>query len=278
MRVCVCTAFTEDYSIGHICAYVNHKYATLHKYSFHCEIDSYDNMLNAIHPRTHCTWYKVKLLLKLLELDYDYILWIDADAVVVNPSITVEELVTRGGGRPLILAENMNSGFLVNAGVLLVANTPWSHMFWRKVWDIEKYHSVFFYEQSALLHVLKSLREGVLQTQPFHSFAGGPKDKYYPNVFIVNHMDLNTNRGWIFPKKSKVSGTEETYSVHVGEAEEECAKFIFHAAGMRNKMSAILGVLRSRGVVLSEELLASVEDFRLLRTSIGGRATAVKPT
>lgn len=273
MAICVCTAFTTDYTIGNLCAHVNRRYAVKLGYEFISRVLSYDEMMVEITPRAHCTWYKVLLILELLENnEYSYIAWIDADAVVVDHSISLEQIIHNGEHKELILAENMNAGFLVNAGVLLVKNSDWSRSFLRQVWEHTKYQQSLFYEQSALLHILKQHREGLFQTVPFHSFLGGPLMKSYPHVFVYPHMALNTNRGWVFPKKSRLNDNTE-YSVHEGEAEEACAEFIFHAAGMRNKLSALRGVLLRFGILLTDDMESEVDNFRLFRNSCGGRAT-----
>ena len=66
-----------------------------------------------------------------------YIMWIDADAAVVDHSVTVEEKIAMGGQRDLIVAEDMNPGCLVNAGVLLVRNSAFSRGLWDDVWSCQ---------------------------------------------------------------------------------------------------------------------------------------------
>ena len=51
-------------------------------------------MMEDIFPRKHCTWYKVHMLLRLLEDEdmlikkrINYILWLDADAVVIHHEV-----------------------------------------------------------------------------------------------------------------------------------------------------------------------------------------------
>ena len=230
-------------------------------------------MLELISPRSHCTWFKVFLLLRALDShpECSHFMWLDADALVVNHSITVKSIIEIADDKELILAENMNSGFLINAGVLIVKNSPWIRELFEEVWSCGKYFATCFYEQSALLKALKARKEGLLQVSPFHSFEGGPVVKAFPHVYVCEHLDLNSNRGWVFPKKSQRG--DEDYSVHEGEVEDVCARFIFHAAGMRNKLSAIRGVLRRFGIQVPAHVAELATDFRLFRNSVGGRAT-----
>lgn len=62
------TAYTEDYSIGRLCDEVNRRYAAKHNYNYLSEVLLYEDMLAAIGPsKTHCTWFKVLLLTRLLD-------------------------------------------------------------------------------------------------------------------------------------------------------------------------------------------------------------------
>lgn len=204
-------------------------------------------------------------------IDISHVVWIDADAIVIDHNSTMERLIETADDRELILAENMNSGFLINAGVLIIKNSTWIRELLEEVWNCGKYFNQCFYEQSALLKAFKARKEGLLQISPFHSFEGGPSVKIFPHVYVYHHLELNSNRGWVFPKKSQRG--KKDYSVHEGEAEDTCARFIFHAAGMRNKLSAIRGVLKRFDIQVPTYVAELVKDFRLFRNSIGGRAT-----
>ena len=308
--ILLCTGYSEDYTIGHLTSYVNQQYAQQHGYQYYEEVLSYEDMLRLISPCSHCTWYKVYLIRRLLEYQrgkrrtnedssssfsdlkpFYYVLWLDADAMVIDPSICIEDILHRAEYKPLILAENMNSGFLINAGVLLISTSDWSFDLWNEVWNSTKYAQVLFYEQSALLQALKTRKEGLLQMNPFHSFMGGPEKKAFKHVFVLNHMDFNSNRGWIFPKQSlrnkiisdsledvstNVKKEDGHYSVHEGEAEDDCARFIYHAAGVRNKMAALKGMLQLKGMIVPDENLTKVGNFRLFRSSTGGIASVVQ--
>ena len=82
---------------------------------------------------------------------------------------------------------------------MLVRVSQWSKELWQEVWDCNKYDSVTFYEQSALIRRLRARREGLEMLEencPFHSYLpGGPKGvKLFAHVAVLPHMELNTNR------------------------------------------------------------------------------------
>ena len=132
--VVVLTAFTDDYELGHVCAPVNGAYARRHGYRFVCrtrppDLRETDEMSNSCR---HPTWDKVALILELLDELLDahnthapatFLLWIDADAVVVDQEKTVEQLLREHAPScdvDLLIGEDVTRACLVNAGVLLV--------------------------------------------------------------------------------------------------------------------------------------------------------------
>lgn len=200
------TAYSKDYSIGYLCEHVNRMYANRHGFQFRSFVAPYKDMIDELKPRTHCTWYKILMLRRLLEEmlatqnshNILYIMWIDADAVVIDHSISLKDIIARAHHRDLIIAEDMNPGCLVNAGVLLIRVSEWSRMLWQKVWECNNYDTVTFYEQSALIRTLKGIREGLNHIIPFHSYLpNGPSgDKLFAHVCVLPHLDFNSNRGW----------------------------------------------------------------------------------
>ena len=98
-----------------------------------------------------------------------------------------------------ISLSNSRLGCLLNAGVMLVRVSEWSKELWQDVWNCNKYDSVTFYEQSALIRRLRARREGLEMLEencPFHSYLpGGPKGvKLFAHVAVLPHLELNTNR------------------------------------------------------------------------------------
>ena len=102
----ICTAYSKNYEIGRVCEFVNRAYAERHGYTFISDCLAYDEMIDRVKPRTHCTWYKILMLNKLMADEeflrshrVRYLLWIDADAVVVNPDIRLEQVVELAGAQ-----------------------------------------------------------------------------------------------------------------------------------------------------------------------------------
>ena len=170
--ILILMAYSSDYTIGSVCEAVNRHYATRHGYSFECVVQSYEDMLSVIAPRTHCTWYKVYLINSLLHsqghshTQYKFILWIDADAIVIDHSVTIEDIIFNRVSEcssdkyeegvdgiskysssdecssdvvapDLIVSTDMSEGSScpLNCGVLLIRVSEWSVQLWKDVWE-----------------------------------------------------------------------------------------------------------------------------------------------
>ncbi|KAH9152228.1 hypothetical protein AeRB84_005304 [Aphanomyces euteiches] len=245
------TAYSTDYSIGYACESVNRMYAEARGYEFHTDVLSYQDMMAAIAPRQFCGWYKVAIIRRFLadmaalrQRGIGYIMWIDADAVVINQDIDVHDLIRRAGYRDLIIAEDVNPCCLINTGVVLIRVSEWSAALWEDVWAARKYFDVFYYEQSALMRCLKTRLEGLDAVKPFHSYVNnGPSgDKLFPHTCVVPHLDLNSNRcRGLTVHISNANRTVDTR--HSQKEEHEMAAFIFHCAGRCDKAKTLRAVL-----------------------------------
>ena len=84
-------------------------------------------------------------------------LCVDADALIMNPDIRVEELMDWRAHQ--VLAADHNGP---NSGVWLIRDTPWSRWFVRELWAQEALvalpprRSLFHYEQRAFHHLLQT--------------------------------------------------------------------------------------------------------------------------
>ena len=90
MKILIYTGYNETprYKImGDFSSIDKHFYAQKHGYSFLSE-RQYDK-----YPR-NISWYKIWKILKMID-DYDYICWMDADTLIQNPSIKIEDLINQ---------------------------------------------------------------------------------------------------------------------------------------------------------------------------------------
>lgn len=137
--------FTKNVSYGEFSKAINERYCANKGYTYHLESDS-DKIRNGLEGRAP-TWYKPKLILEVLEKhNPDYVLFLDADAVVYNEDYTIEGFIQEGVD--IIVTEDHGPSKM-NAGVLLVKNTPWAKDFLRQWWESGNVHPFY---QNALWH------------------------------------------------------------------------------------------------------------------------------
>lgn len=258
----VFTAYSSDYSIGGLCSHVNRRWAERHGYEFACTVLPYANMMAEIAPRKFLGWYKALMLNRLLTQESQtelrarnigYLMWIDADAFVIDHSKRVEDIVLdhSAGGHELIIAEDSSKCCLLNTGVLIVRVCDWSRELWSEVWEHRKYFDTYFYEQSALVKCLRRRGEGLEKIEAFHSFAGGPQVKTFPHCVVLPTHLLNSN----------VAPHEATA--------RPCAQFIFHALGRNNKLRLLVSVAEYCGLD-ADGGLPIIREFQLIRGPAAG--------
>ena len=123
-------------------------YAARHGYDLRLET-------RLLAPERPPAWSKVALVRELLE-SYDEVLWIDADAIFLDISKDIGELVRPGKDLYLVehLYEQDDSWRSANTGVFLVRSTRWSRRFLDRVWAAERYVDHPWWENAAVLDLL----------------------------------------------------------------------------------------------------------------------------
>ena len=156
-RICIITSYTDhirwdnygkcDY--GDFASLNHHEYSNKHGYSYIKEIVKNDDYSN-----WHPTWIKIDVLKKYLPL-YDYVVWIDADAVFVNQDIKIEDLINDGVDLviPKLEMDRVSGNMWTHTttGFMIWKNSEWSNNMLNTLWSEPKdYRFTFFHEQSRL--------------------------------------------------------------------------------------------------------------------------------
>jgi hypothetical protein len=98
------------------------------------------------------SWAKIGLLQALLE-EYEWVLWLDADVVIVDFDADVSAEIEPD--KDLYLVEHPWLGqYTANAGVMLLRSCAWSRDFLRDVWALERYIEHPWWENAAVLDLL----------------------------------------------------------------------------------------------------------------------------
>jgi hypothetical protein len=214
MKICILTSYTDhirwdnygkcDY--GDFSSLNHHEYSNKNGYSYVKEIVKNEDYIN-----WHPTWIKIDVLKKYLPL-YDYIVWIDADAVFVNQDITIENLID--GNVDLVIPKleldrvSGNMWTHTTTGFMIWKNSEWSQNILNLLWDEPKqFRFEFFHEQSRLDEILYEN----------FKFVGGE------NILNKNNEDIETP---ITLGNIKIL----PYSYHRHWEDGEI-KYVYHAGG-----------------------------------------------
>lgn len=292
MKILIVMSYTSDYTIGQLCEYINRQYAVKHGYEFCSKVFSCDELYQMIAPKKFFGWYKVPFFLEMITSilqnghyegkEAEYIFWVDSDAFFIDHERRFEEFVEMAEHKNLIIAEDMHTCCLLNAGVFAFKVCEWSIGVLQDMWASTKYDDVFYYEQSALIKALQKRREGLFQIKPFHSYVeGGNKSvKIFKNVAVFPHSIFSSNSvltreelARYFSMQNKSQTTEvildTTNEEPVMDSSDQRIPYIYHAAGTKNKMGHIRAVIDKFHFRLPEEYGLDRIVFHLLRNTLG---------
>lgn len=100
-------------------------------------------------------WHKVKLVEALFSQGYDYVFWMDADALITRPSVPIQSLIKPDKDMYVV-----QHGFppyptaLPNTGLFLIRNSDWSRDLLQRMWALEQYANGTWWENAAFMHLL----------------------------------------------------------------------------------------------------------------------------
>ena len=160
-HICIITSYTNqirwdnygkcDY--GDFASLNHHEYANKHGYSYVKKIVNNNDYLN-----WHPTWIKIDVLRTYLPI-FDYVVWIDADAVFRNQEVRIEDFIE--DGIDLILPKleidrvSGNVWTSTTTGFMIWRNSEWSRKTLDLLWnEPNQFRFEFFHEQTRLDEIL----------------------------------------------------------------------------------------------------------------------------
>eukprot|EP00913_Durusdinium_trenchii_P033356 g31227.t1 len=165
----------------------------------------------------HLAWAKVALLRNLLrgrgydgsasgdfEEDFDYLVWIDADALVLDHSVRLEDFLELPvPAMDFIIGEDMADTDLLNTGLMFFRRSQWCRELLRRWWEESdpKWHQEVCWDQTGLCRLLR--QDGFGREEPWYSWAGGARYKNWKgHIFTVDCGSFNfkylNNCGFVF--------------------------------------------------------------------------------
>lgn len=147
-------------------------YCQKHGYDFIYAEESQD-------PSRHIYWSKIVLMLKTLENpSYKWVVWMDADTLIMNTDIPLEDLID--DNYDFIISKDWNG---INAGVFLSKNSDWSRNFLNNVYARTDCLNTNFPEQNAISSELQKPENGSLaKIVPQRLINSYPFETHWPSL------------------------------------------------------------------------------------------------
>lgn len=137
-----------------LCSINHHEYANKHGYSYIKKIVYHEDYEN-----WHPTWIKIDVLKTYLPL-FEYVVWIDSDAIFVNQELSIEDLIQENVDLiiPKLEIDKTTGNVWTNTttGFMVWKNTDWSKNILDILWnEPNQFRFNFFHEQSRLDELLQ---------------------------------------------------------------------------------------------------------------------------
>ncbi len=137
---------------------INKMYAIMHKYSFL----TFSPATGSEHDKMDQRWNRVKILLDLLSADphgSEYFVWMDADLIVADFSLRLEDVILQHSSADVIISSEFHAETgVANTGCFIVRNSQWSRDFLQRWWNSERSYA---HDQILFDRLYRSLLPGV---------------------------------------------------------------------------------------------------------------------
>ncbi|KAJ5070998.1 alpha-16-mannosyltransferase mnn11-related [Anaeramoeba ignava] len=229
LKIAVVSAM-HDLSFGEIAQDNFKKYCDLHGYSLH------------VHTKRTAEgrslpWEKLTAIKEaMIEGNYDYIFWMDADSLFMNMSKRLEDFIVNNNFPDLLFSGDLN--FCLNSGHMIIKNNWWSFTFFEDVWNSYPVPQPNHDDQTAMLLILlgktpqeirtmnrvdRSIGGHCLTPQEIEVCKGRFHPRFNGHLAMVPQRDINSYSP--YPWFSRV---EELYQE---------GDFIIHFAGLPEKLT-----------------------------------------
>lgn len=139
---------------------IGEKYKEITKYGrrskvLYCEkqcYDFFDEETDVDYTRP-LAWSKINIIKKHLP-DYDYVLWVDGDTLLMNNNIKIENIIKDfSNKKDITVAQDWT---MINTGVILLKNTTWTMNFLNLIYEQVEFLNHPNWEQTAFIHLLEN--------------------------------------------------------------------------------------------------------------------------
>jgi hypothetical protein len=147
VRICVATAYTENFSeIGDLAAMTHRFYADRHGLDARAQVG-----FTLDRP---ASWFRVRWIPQLFDEGYDYVLWVDADAIFSRFDVDVRSVIDPNADLHMVQHYHKlkrREFMSPNMGVILLRNCQWSRDLLAQLWSMTEYINHHLWENGAFL-------------------------------------------------------------------------------------------------------------------------------
>lgn len=137
----IISAYTDNFKeIADISYQTYEKYCKKQDMSF-----SIFKLINIERP---ASWYKIPLILDRFKEGYEYVMWVDADTLVINNDFKLNDIINNK--YEIYICEDMN-GF--NCGVMIWKNSELTKSILNTIWNMENFINHSWWEQAAFIEL-----------------------------------------------------------------------------------------------------------------------------
>jgi hypothetical protein len=147
VRVCVATAYTENFrEIGDLAAMTHRFYADRNGMDARAQVGYTLDRPPA--------WFRVRWIPQLFDEGYDYVLWVDADAIFSRFDVDIRSVIDPNADLHIVqhyYQLKRREFTSPSTGVMLVRNCQWSRDLFAQLWSMTEYINHHLWENGAFL-------------------------------------------------------------------------------------------------------------------------------
>ncbi|GKY90439.1 hypothetical protein MPSEU_000017700 [Mayamaea pseudoterrestris] len=223
----------RDFDALELISFPNQRaYASKHNYQW-------TDSSHMVDPSRPPAWSKILAVQHLLEQQAcDWVLWLDADVLVMNSNVRIERLLPSDPNVMLVATHDRK--YTVNSGVWLIRNSAWSRQFLKNWWNLKSWVRrpglSLSGDNAAFGHLVDQvLRKEAWRVQiparcNMNSFGVFLSETQYQNIVVNGGADALNKQEWYL--------SDQFY--HQGD-------FIVHASGI-DKKKEVLEMLLEKAI------------------------------
>jgi hypothetical protein len=165
----------------------------------YCKKNNYEFVqeYNHLDPSRPVPWSKIKLIQRELD-SADFIIWLDADTIIMNDKHRLEEyLLDMNKNHILLIGQDLNA---INSGVFFIKNCEQSRVFLEDVYNQTDCINAAWWEQQAIINIFPKYKQHirVIPTKFVHIFNAYYSEKcknFKKGCFLIHFagMGLDSN-------------------------------------------------------------------------------------